>query len=55
MTGRNPKDWLDFVASIAVAAGLVLVAYEVRQANIFAKAQTERDIGRTVRRQRRHS
>jgi hypothetical protein len=38
---QKMKEWLDLVAAIAVMAGLVLVAYEVRQSNIVAKAQTE--------------
>jgi hypothetical protein len=41
MTKQKTKEWLDLVAAIAIVAGLVLVAYEVRQANIIAKAQTE--------------
>ncbi len=41
VTKQKTKKWLDLVAAIAIVAGLVLVAYEVRQANIVAKAQTE--------------
>jgi len=41
---ERTKQWLDLVASTAVVAGLVLVAYEVRQANTLAKAQTENAI-----------
>ena len=41
---RNTKKWFDLVATVAVIGGLVLVAYEIRQANFFAKAATENSI-----------
>jgi len=44
VTARNSKKWLDLVALIAVMGGLLLVAYEIRQANFFAKAETENSI-----------
>ena len=44
MNPRKTKEWLDLVASIAVVLGLLLVAYEVRQANFLAKAHTENAI-----------
>ena len=44
MSVRTTKGWLDLVALIAVIAGLLLVAYEVRQANVLAKAQAENGI-----------
>ena len=44
MTERNTKEWFDLVALIAVIGGLILVAYEIRQANFFAKAATENSI-----------
>ena len=44
MTKQKTKEWLDLVAAIAIVAGLVLVAYEVRQANIVAKATTDNSI-----------
>ena len=44
MTEKDTKKWFDLVALIAVIGGLVLVAYEIRQANIFAKAATENSI-----------
>jgi hypothetical protein len=44
VTARNTKDWLDLVALVAVIGGLVLVPYEIRQANVFAKAATENDV-----------
>ena len=44
MTVRSTKEWLDLVALVAVVGGLILVAYEVRQANLFAKAETENSI-----------
>jgi hypothetical protein len=44
VTARNSKKWLDLVALVAVMGGLVLVAYEIRQANFFAKAETENSI-----------
>ena len=44
MTARNTKNWFDLVALVAVIGGLVLVAYEIRQANFFAKAEMENSI-----------
>lgn len=44
MTARNTKEWLELAALFAVIAGLLLVAYEIRQANVFAKAETENSI-----------
>jgi hypothetical protein len=44
VTERNTKEWLDLVALVAVVGGLVMVAYEIRQANTFAKAETENSI-----------
>ena len=44
MTEKDTKKWFDLVALIAVIGGLVLVAYEIRQANTFAKAATENSI-----------
>lgn len=44
MTLRNTKEWFDLVALVAVIGGLVLVAYEIRQASFFAKAATENSI-----------
>jgi hypothetical protein len=38
------KQWLDLLASIAVVVGLLLVAYEIQQANHLAAAQTENSI-----------
>ena len=44
MTARKTKEWLELAALVAVLGGLLLVAYEIRQANIFAKAETENSI-----------
>ncbi len=44
MTARNTKEWFDLVALVAVIGGLILVAYEIRQANFFAQAATENSI-----------
>ncbi|MGI9236910.1 MAG: hypothetical protein ACR2QZ_05905 [Woeseiaceae bacterium] len=44
MNSLKTKDWLELLAAVAVVIGLVLVAYEVRQANIIAKAQAENAI-----------
>jgi hypothetical protein len=44
VTKLKTKEWLDIVAAIAIVAGLVLVAYEVRQANVVAKATADGSI-----------
>ena len=44
MITNRIKQWLDLLASIAVVVGLLLVAYEVQQANTLAAAQTENAI-----------
>jgi len=44
VTARNTKEWFDLVALVAVIGGIVLVAYEIRQANFFAKAEMENSI-----------
>ena len=44
MTVLKTKEWLDLIALVAVVAGLALVAYEIRQANILARAETENSI-----------
>jgi hypothetical protein len=44
VTERNTKEWLDLVALVAVVGGLFMVAYEIRQASTFAKAETENSI-----------
>jgi len=44
VTARNTKDWFDLFALVAVIGGLVLVAYEIRQTNFFAKAEMENSI-----------
>ncbi len=44
MTTSRLKEWLEFSASIAVVVGLLMVAYQVQQANTLAAAQTENAI-----------
>jgi len=44
VTARHARKWYDLVALIAVIGGLLLVAYEIRQANVFAKASTESSV-----------
>ena len=44
MSSYKVKDLLEIIAATGVVVGLALVAYEVRQANIIAKAQAENAI-----------
>ena len=44
MAGRSAKEWFEIVALVSVIGGLALVAYEIRQANFFAKAATVNSI-----------
>jgi len=37
---RRAIDWISVLANVGIAAGLVLVAYEVRQATLQAEAET---------------
>ena len=42
MGNRQHRDWLQIIGMVGVIAGLVLVAFEVRQANKFAQAEAIR-------------
>ena len=44
MAVQNTKKWFDIIALVAVLGGLVLVAFEIRQSNSFAKAATENSL-----------
>ena len=40
MTSKYWRDWLEIVVALSVVGGLLLVAWEIRQANGIARAQT---------------
>lgn len=42
MQASRINEWLQVVASVGVLIGLLFVAYEVRQSNIYAAAEAER-------------
>ena len=44
MKNMTWKDWAEFIGILSIVAGLVMVAWEIRQANNIARAQMVMDI-----------
>lgn len=49
MANSKDRDWFQVAGLIGVFAGLVLVSYEVHQANKFAEVEAMRGVGQTFR------
>jgi hypothetical protein len=44
MKSMTWKDWAEFMGILSIVAGLIMVAWEINQANKIAKAQTVLDL-----------
>ena len=44
MAIRDMKAWFDLDATVAVVVGLLMVAYEVRQSNVYARADANNSV-----------
>ena len=49
MANSKNRDWFQIIGLVGVISGLLLVAYEVHQANKFAEEEAIRGIGQTFR------